>query len=101
MVTDHRVSSIVATQMKARGLDAGARQAARDHLNATAWRPRPRRPLHRFYYGDLYGFIRDQVEPGSRVLDLGCGNGALLASLRPSYGVGIDISPLAVREAKK
>jgi len=57
--------------------------------------------LHRFYYRDLYGFIRDQVEPGSRVLDLGCGNGALLASLRPSYGVGIDVSPLAVREAKK
>jgi len=73
----------------------------RRRLDETAWRPRPRRPLHRVYYRDLYAFIRSQVEPDARVLDLGCGDGALLASLCPSFGVGIDISVRAVREARR
>jgi len=101
MVTDHRIPPAASTQARARALDAGARLAARNRLNGTAWQSRPRRPLHRFYYRDLYGFIRDQVPPDSRVLDLGCGNGSLLASLRPSYGLGVDLSPLAVGAAKR
>jgi len=101
VVMDHPALKIVAAHSRARELDARARQLARDHLDRTAWRIRPRRPLHRFYYRDLYGFIRDQVEPGSRVLDLGCGSGALLSSLRPTFGVGIDVSPPAVREARR
>ena len=44
----------------------------------------------------LCGFY---IEPGSRVLELGCSNGDLLASLKPSYGVGIDISGGMVRMA--
>lgn len=38
--------------------------------------------------------IADWVEPGSRVLDLGCGRGVLLASLVQSkdvFGVGVDL----------
>lgn len=86
---------------RARGLDAAARLVARRHLAATAGRSRPTRALHRFYYQDLYGFIREQVPPGSRVLDLGCGDGSLLASLNPSYGVGIDVSMSALRKARQ
>jgi SAM-dependent methyltransferase len=59
------------------------------------------RRRHRYYYDDLYGFIRRQVEPGSRVLDLGCGDGTLLASLRPSTGVGVDRSLEAIEEARR
>src|SRR3989442_537055 len=83
-------------EVRSGGLDLETRRRMRRRLDETAWRPRPRRPLHRFYYQDLYGFIRSQVEPGARVLDLGCGDGALLASLRPSSGVGVDISARAV-----
>ena len=59
------------------------------------------RARHPFYYGDLYRFIRRQVPPGSKVLDLGCGDGALLASLRPAVGVGVDISLDVLRIARK
>ncbi|MBV8820543.1 MAG: glycosyltransferase [Acidobacteriaceae bacterium] len=38
----------------------------------------------------VYRFL---IPPGSRVLELGCGNGDLLAAVQPSYGVGVDFSP--------
>lgn len=40
--------------------------------------------------------ISDWIEPGSRILDLGCGRGVLLEYLkktRNTYGVGVDVSP--------
>ena len=37
----------------------------------------------------------------SNILELGCGNGHLLASLKPNYGLGIDFSKKLVKEAKK
>ena len=40
--------------------------------------------------------IADHVAPGSRVLDIGCGDGALMAALRDRSGVdacGLEISP--------
>lgn len=40
------------------------------------------------------------VEPGIRVLSLGCGNGDLLAAVKPSYGVGIDFTSEIVNGAK-
>jgi methionine biosynthesis protein MetW len=47
-------------------------------------------------------FIVDQVEPGSRVLDLGCGEGTLLKMLVDGKGVratGVEISEEKVYEA--
>lgn len=46
--------------------------------------------------------IGEIVEPGSRVLDLGCGEGELLAWLVENKGVmarGVEISPVDVRRA--
>ena len=40
--------------------------------------------------------VLDWITPGSRVLDLGCGDGAFLARLRDerdTTGVGVDIDP--------
>ena len=42
------------------------------------------------YYEDDRNFMRFLVPKGSRILDLGCGTGELLASLEPSHGVGVD-----------
>jgi len=41
------------------------------------------------------------IIPGSKVLDLACGNGDLLASLECKRGVGIDISPKMIEAARK
>jgi SAM-dependent methyltransferase len=45
------------------------------------------------YSRELQRVIRNVVLPGQRVLELGCGQGDLLAALRPSVGVGVDLSP--------
>jgi len=45
----------------------------------------------------LLGF---NVPPGQRVLEIGCGSGDALAALRPSYGVGVDVSNRMVERAR-
>ena len=49
-----------------------------------------------------YAMMAEMVEPGSRVLDLGCGEGELLAWLKEKKGVsaqGVEIDPNKVRRA--
>lgn len=43
---------------------------------------------------------RTLVPKGQRVLELGCGNGDLLAAVEPSLGVGVDFSPQALGHAR-
>jgi ubiquinone/menaquinone biosynthesis C-methylase UbiE len=40
------------------------------------------------------------IEPGMKVLEIGCGNGDLLASVAPSIGIGLDISPKMTKWAQ-
>ncbi|WP_108658893.1 methionine biosynthesis protein MetW [Acuticoccus kandeliae] len=49
-----------------------------------------------------YDVIRELVAPGSRILDVGCGDGALMALLEGSHRVrasGIELSQAGVNEA--
>ena len=46
------------------------------------------RYYHR-YIGRIYQYI---ISPGLRVLEIGCGKGELLASVKPNEGVGVDVS---------
>jgi SAM-dependent methyltransferase len=59
------------------------------------------RRRNRYYYDYLARVLRVRVPEGLRVLDFGCGAGDLLAALKPSLGVGIDLSAPAVREAQE
>jgi SAM-dependent methyltransferase len=54
-----------------------------------------------YYHGELERYLRLVVPPGSSVIEIGCGTGELLDALRPSKGLGIDISPGMVDEARK
>lgn len=57
----------------------------------------PRRYYQR-RLAEIYSFL---IPPGMRVLEIGSGLGDLLAAVRPSYGVGIDLSPAMVALAKE
>ena len=63
-------------------------------------RARWERP-ERGYYRELTRLIRMHVEPGARVLQVGCGMGTLLASAQPARGLGLDANPAVVREAQQ
>ena len=53
----------------------------------------------RYSREEHYRYLRFLIPEGLRVLDLGCGSGDLLASLKPSYGVGIDFNKIAITTA--
>ncbi|MFZ4795770.1 MAG: glycosyltransferase [Blastocatellia bacterium] len=60
-----------------------------------------RKSFNSFYHyllGRVYSFI---IPSESRILELGCGRGELLAALAPSFGVGIDFSPTTIRQARE
>jgi len=60
------------------------------------WRRR-----NRTYHALVEAIARFHVPPGARVLEIGCGSGNLLAALRPSLGVGVDVSPSMVELARR
>ncbi len=43
-----------------------------------------------YYHRRIRDLYRFRVPAGQRVLELGCGQGDLLAALDPAYGVGLD-----------
>jgi SAM-dependent methyltransferase len=59
------------------------------------------RHARRYFYGYLTRVLQARIPPGQRVLDIGCGSGHLLSALKPSFGVGIDVAPSAVAEARR
>lgn len=56
---------------------------------------------NRYYYKNLINLFRFSIPEGSGVLEIGCGTGFLLNALRPSRGVGIDLSPTMIRSARE
>ncbi|HEV3408007.1 MAG TPA: methyltransferase domain-containing protein, partial [Gaiellaceae bacterium] len=84
--------------------DAGALEAAYADLASffddfaaveQQWRRR-----NRTYHRLLQQIARLHIPPGARVLEIGAGSGDLLASLEPSHGVGVDVSPKMVELAR-
>lgn len=61
-----------------------------------AWQAR-----NRGYYETIEKLCRARIPEGRRVLELGCGTGDLLASLRPAFGVGIDLSGRMIARARQ
>ncbi len=73
--------------------DEAKKKAVRERFDALA-RDRERwQRRNRYYYDDQQRYIRFLVPEGLRVLEVGCGLGDLLASVKPSRGLGLDLSP--------
>ncbi len=53
-----------------------------------------------FFYEEDYRYMRFLIPQGLRILELGCGTGRLLAELKPSEGIGVDISQGMVEVAR-
>jgi SAM-dependent methyltransferase len=70
---------------------------------ADASAPERRKWLARaaFFHQEDLRYLKFLIPEGSRVLELGCGTGDLLAALKPSFGVGVDFSPGMIAQAPK
>jgi len=52
------------------------------------------------YHARLAEIYRFLITPGQRILEIGCGGGDLLASLRPARGLGLDFSASMLERAR-
>ena len=87
-------------------LDAGAsaqrsyRQQRVEHWDSVAVRMDDWQGLGGYYHRRLAEVYLKVIPPGQRVLEIGCGQGDLLAACKPAYGVGVDFSAEAIRRAQ-
>ncbi|MCE9646958.1 MAG: glycosyltransferase [Chloroflexi bacterium] len=71
------------------------------HWDAIAKKRDHWRGMGTWYHRRLIEIYQYMVNPNQRILEIGCGTGALLAHLNPSHGVGIDFSPEMLARAKR
>ena len=71
----------------------------RELFDEAARKNREPGPMKRYYNERLEKLVAFNIPSGASVLELGCGNGDLLAALRPSRGLGLDFSEEMVRLA--
>jgi SAM-dependent methyltransferase len=58
------------------------------------------RAKNRYYHAQIERLARFFIPEGASVLEVGCSTGDLLAALKPSRGVGVDLSPRHVEIAQ-
>jgi len=54
-----------------------------------------------FFHSEDLHYLKFLIPGGMRVLELGCSTGELLAALKPSFGIGVDLSVSAIEEARR
>ena len=77
------------------------RQARREHQTAIAARRGEWIRSNEYFYSRLKRILQFIVEPHKRILEIRCQTGDQLASLIPSYGVGVEISNAMVECARQ
>jgi len=55
---------------------------------------------NKYYYQEDWTYMSFLIPAGKTIIELGCGTGELLSHLRPSWGVGIDLSPKTIAHAR-
>src|SRR5829696_9185130 len=76
-------------------------QARIAHWNSIARKRDSWRGMGRWYHRRLQEIFRFHISPNQNVLEVGCAQGHLLASLKPARGVGIDFSEEMICRAKQ
>lgn len=72
------------------------------HWNSVAQtQAKSRAWMGKYYHQRLVEIYRYNIPENLAVLDVGCGDGSLLAALKPSIGVGIDFSPQMIAQARQ
>ena len=66
------------------------------------WAPRREEFIarNRYFHEDDQRYLRFLIPEGLKVLEIGCGSGALLAALKPARGLGVDLSPRMIEVAR-
>jgi SAM-dependent methyltransferase len=77
------------------------KQALRTHFDGLAGQRAYRVRKAAAYYRDQERYVKFLVPEGLRVLEIGCGLGDLLAAVKPSRGLGIDLSEQMVAQASR
>ena len=72
----------------------------REHFDWVAANNTRARHAQRDFHAQLLALYRHHISEGMRVLEVGCGQGDLLAALRPSHGLGLDFSPRMLSDAR-
>lgn len=75
------------------------REERQKHWDLAARKKDSWKSLGAFYHKRLGQIYSHLVSPDQKVLEIGCGTGELLASLKPSVGVGVDLSGEMVKRA--
>lgn len=76
-------------------------QERRKYYNNVAPKSEKLRSRNRYYYRTLERLFSRIIPEGSRVLEVGCGTGHLLAAVKPAKGYGIDFSEEMIQLAQK
>jgi ubiquinone/menaquinone biosynthesis C-methylase UbiE len=77
------------------------RRSRQAHWDAIARRSDTWRGWGGYYHRRVAEVYRLVVAPRQRVLELGCGQGDLLAALQPAVGVGVDFSGEMIQRAQR
>lgn len=86
---------------KADGAASHYQKARINHWNEVARRMDTWKGFSDYYHRRISEIFQHLIPPGQNVIEIGCAQGNLLASLRPSLGVGVDFSEEMIRRAQK
>ena len=75
------------------------RQTRTKHWDAIAGNKITSQSWGRFYHEKLHLIYQFLIPSGLDVLEIGCGKGDLIASLKPAQGLGVDFSEEMVKQA--
>jgi len=59
------------------------------------------RSSHAYYYSLLHREYQYFIPKNKKILEVGCGTGELLHALKPSLGIGVDLSPEMIKIARQ